>query len=699
MTKSRGRWLGLLGVAAAIAAAAGYRFTRPAPVNVLLITLDTTRADHIGCYGYAAAKTPALDGLAQRGVMFERAITVAPLTLPAHATLMTGLYPPEHGLRLNGCGALDPNFETLAEILKSRRYRTGAFVGSFVLDHRFGLNSGFDVYDDDMRGGDYSADPLHRRRSGATVVQAALDWLNRTAAEPFFCWVHLFDPHAPYAAREQEFGSQFAEHPYDAGIAFADAQVAKLLTWLRDRKLDRNTLIVVVGDHGEGLGDHVEREHGNRLYESTLHVPLWIVTPERPAAGRRVTKPVSLVDVMPTVLDGLGVPVPTEISGRSMKPALGGVDWDPSDCYSETDFPLAVHGWAPQRSLTTTKWKYIRTTRCELYDLAADPFELHNLAEELPDEAARLDQSLANLESGMRHAEYQTLNLSDRERKKLESLGYLSSGTKPVINNGQPLPDMKDMQPHLERMVDAREALERGDATEAERLFAEVVEAIPDHALARLFWGESLLQLDRTDEAITAIEDVLRREPGLADARLQLGLAYAAQKKWREAAEEFQHAIAAAPQSAECHFRLAIAWLHLGRRDAARNELQACLAIDPGYVAARLELATLLARSGDPAAGIRECETALAYRRDWPEAHNTLALIYAGQRRLDDAVNHARTAARLDPDNAEWRYNLGIFHAMQGRVADARTELSAALRLDPDHPHAREQLEKLERGP
>ena len=274
-------------------------------LNLVLITLDTTRADRLGCYGYERALTPALDGLSASGVLFERAYTAVPSTLASHATMFTGLTPREHGIHENGTGQLSGKIPVVAEILRSRGYDTGAFVGAFVLDAKFGLNRGFQEYDDDTFGGEHSVDPLHRRRSGQSVVDKALHWLKGRTTRPFFCWVHLFDPHAPYAARADLFGTQFENRPYDAGIAVADQQIERVLDHLRRNGLTEQTMVVVAGDHGEGLGEHFEVEHGHLLYNSTLHVPLIFSWPQKNKPGHRVPTPVSLVDLYPTLLDCL----------------------------------------------------------------------------------------------------------------------------------------------------------------------------------------------------------------------------------------------------------------------------------------------------------------------------------------------------------------------------------------------------------
>lgn len=258
-----------------LAGIAGWFWPRHRP-SLLVVTLDTTRADRLGCYDSASARTPVLDELAASGVLCENAYSVAPMTLPAHASLFTGLYPPETGVVTNGRGRLSETNQTLAEILKRQGYDTAAFVGSFVLNARFGLDQGFRTYDDDLAGGEPELTGVLRRRSGEAVVDAAIRWLaeKRSRSQPFFCWVHLYDPHAPYLAHTELFGDEFHGRPYDAEIAYIDRQVGRLVDFLRSHRLEDDTLLVVVADHGEGLGDHGEETHSETLYNSILRVPL-----------------------------------------------------------------------------------------------------------------------------------------------------------------------------------------------------------------------------------------------------------------------------------------------------------------------------------------------------------------------------------------------------------------------------------------
>ena len=350
------------------------------PLNVILITLDTTRADHLGCYGSRAGATPAADRLAARGVRFEQADSVVPLTLPSHATLLTGLLPQRHGLRVNGGGTLRGSVETLATVFFRHGFRTGAFVGSSILDHRFGLGRGFGVYDDavtiDPQG---ASESLDAERAAGAVADLALGWLRQTGPRPFFAWIHFYDAHAPYAP-PQPYRSRFASSPYDGEIAYADSQVARILDFLDRAGLRDHTIVVIAGDHGEGLGDHDESTHGLLLYESTLHVPLIIAAPGLRA--HVVHESVSTTDVAPTLAALAGVPMNVvRLDGRDLSANLVQQrEPAPRDIYAETQYPRTF-GWSDLGTLRREGKKLISGKLDELFDLNSDPHETTNIVQ------------------------------------------------------------------------------------------------------------------------------------------------------------------------------------------------------------------------------------------------------------------------------------------------------------------------------
>ncbi|HEY2251871.1 MAG TPA: sulfatase-like hydrolase/transferase, partial [Planctomycetaceae bacterium] len=527
----------LLCIAAAALLAMTAFWLRPgSPPRLLLITLDTTRADRLGCYGYAAGQTPVLDALAASGVLCERASTVAPQTLPAHTSMFTGLYPLETGVVTNGRGRLGDGIPTLAEALKRRGYDTAAFVASFVLDRKFGLERGFTTYDDDFVGDEPVGEALQRQRRGASVVDAALQWLETKRQKPFFCWIHLYDPHSPYLAHDDLFNGKYATRPYDGEIAYVDLQVGRLVNFLKSRGLDKDTLIVVVGDHGEGQGEHVEKGHGLTLYREVLHVPLiFRYLGQLPA--RRVAENISLVDLSPTILDLLGLDDQREvtgpgigdrrkITGKSVKPLLLGGDADRSPCYGATDEPFLNNGWSPLRSLTEGRWKYIRTTKPELYDLAADPDERQNLMEVAPDTARDMQSRMVKIESWLFAREAVEVQLTATERRTLEANNYLVGGSKMVPTGPAPadLPDVKDMLPFDIAVDEAGDLIARGAVDAAVRRLRDVIHHAPGHTKAYWFLASAYRSQGEFTEAIDVLQSLLAVKPECREAHYGLAL-------------------------------------------------------------------------------------------------------------------------------------------------------------------------------
>jgi choline-sulfatase len=411
-------------VALALVGSACVVATRVPATSVVLITLDTTRADRLSPYGFRDAVMPALDRLAREGAVFDQATTVAPLTLPAHASLFTGLLPPRHGVRDNSSRSLSSDHVTLAEILRARGFRTAAFVGSTVLDPDRGLDQGFEVY----RGVSSS-----RQRRADAVIDDAIRWLGGMSGAPFLLWAHLYDPHRPYEAPEP-FASR--HDPYVAEIAYADSQIARLLAALDERRLLDHVVVVLVGDHGESLGDHRETDHGVFLYESVLRVPFILRAPG--LSPRRVTSLVRLTDVMPTILDLLGLPAPA-IDGVSLINTMNGADPD-LEAYAESLYPRHW-GWAPLFALRSGRFKLIDAPRPELYDLARDPFEERNIVDDRPVLAKALRSRLRTL-WGNGHLPTAPVVAVDL-RARLAALGYVT-GRFPASAERQQLPDPKD---------------------------------------------------------------------------------------------------------------------------------------------------------------------------------------------------------------------------------------------------------------
>ncbi len=663
-------------------------------INIVLVTLDTTRADRIGCYGYLPARTPALDALAKTGVVFERAYTPVPLTLPAHASLMTGLYPPEHGLLVNGRGRLGDQAPVLAELLRDADYDTGAFVASFVLDSKFGLERGFQIYDDDLSSSVPAHDSAHRRRSGDQVVDAALDWLKQRTNRPYFCWIHLFDAHAAYDPRPAVFGETFRDQPYDAGIAFADLQLQKLIDFLRARDGTTPTLIVVAGDHGEGLMDHQEETHGLQIYDSTMRVPLVIAGLSSFHAGHRVTPAVSLIDLAPTVLDCAGLPSRQTVSGRSLKTALSGEPLSERPSFMASDAPRLLEGWAPVHGIVMERWKFIRSIRPELYDLSLDPQETKNLFAERTPQLDELEQVLSHAERQMVSRESSGVKLSAQEQKTLESLGYAARPASAGSNTPtEQLPDVKDMISYHNQLEQAKLLFGQGQLDQTLNAVEEILKQRPEYASARMLLGDALMLQMKYAEAQTAYQAALVQRPDDVFLLSRLGSALAVQDQNVGAVELYRRALALDSEFAQCHLDLAQILLRLGKVAEANWELEEAVRCDVTLVEAHMQLGRLMARTGRGLEAMAHYDTVLKYHPNHTVARLNLASALSNQGRANEAVVQARKACELDPQNFDAKYHLASILFHQNRGEEAIAALRDALRLRPNDRRARELLE------
>ncbi len=590
------------------------------PPNVLLVTLDTTRADHLGAYGYGAARTPTLDRLAREGVLFERAMAAAPTTLPSHVSLMTGRNPMAHGVRNNGVPVAG-DVPTVAAAFRAAGYRTGAFVSAFVLDRRFGLARGFDTYDDALDPPAGRASDAVERRGDRTVAAAAA-WLAAVrkgaggtaapaaaAAEaapaspaatapaaPFFLWVHLYDPHDPYEAPAAVAAG--AASPYDGEITFADAALGTLLAALGRHGLAANTVVAVIGDHGESLGEHGEDTHGMFVYESALRVPALLAWPGRLPAGRRVTPLVRAIDLGPTLLDLAGRPPLEGATGASLVPLVRGAEAPSATAYSETYFPQLFMNWAPLHSLRDGPWKFIEAPALELYDLDADPGETTNLAARDPERTGRMRRALhAQLAAETRAT---SASGPDRETlRKLAALGYVGGGGTTGADEPLARPDPKAMIGVFNRLRAANTALDRG----------------------------------RLDEAAAVATATLAEDAGNAFAVLILAKAERARGRYRAAAGYFRRYLEQVPLSADAHLWLAICQLQLDDFDAALAEVELALAIDPRFAEALTLRGDLLVAARRVEEGLHDLRAAVNVNPDRPAAHIALgrALLGLGQ--------------------------------------------------------------------
>ncbi len=527
------------------------------PRNLLLITLDTVRADHLSCNGSDKVQTPRLDRLARDGVNFTRARAPVPLTLPSHASILTGRYPPAHGVHDNGAFRLPQGELTLAEVLKGHGYETAAFTGSFVLDHRFGLAQGFDVYDDRMWSDPSMLENMEAERKAEAVYEAFAEWLKENGdRRPFFAWVHLYDPHAPYVPPEP-FLSRYRKDPYAGEIAYTDAVVGKIVDELESRNLLTETLVAVVGDHGEGLGDHDERTHSLLIYNSTLHVPMLLFAPGLLPEGRKIDDLTRTIDLAPTLLDymgwserpGQGTSLRPLIEGRRLKEEIV--------AYSESAYPELNLGWSELRGLETDRYRFILAPRKELYDLGEDRGETENLVSRRPRIAGELGDRLeALIEKLDSSGEPAGREMDPETEAKLRSLGYVSSRGSPVARDAPPV-DPKDKMDAWNRIQFAIFQFGHRDYGGALVTLNEVLASEKDIPMVYEYLGSCHMRLEQWSEVESVTRQALERGIESADFHINLGLIHFRRKEFAQAETELKVALALHEHSVPAHFRLA----------------------------------------------------------------------------------------------------------------------------------------------
>ncbi len=667
------RWVGLAGILVAATAAAGWWWTQPPAFkvsttpdrNVLLITIDTLRADALGSYGGRAA-TPTLDALAAQGARFTFAHAHAVVTLPSHTSLLTGTYPYQHGVRDNNGYRVARGTATLAARLKALGFSTGAFVGAFPLDQRFGLNQGFDTYDDRLPEAGPTVEFALPERPADQVVDAATTWID---AQPgrWFSWVHVFDPHAPYRAPEP-FLSQYADNAYAGEVAWTDHALSPLLSRLQSQP--RPTLVIVTADHGESLGEHGELTHGIFAYDATLRVPL-IVAEVQPRtsgeiAGRVVNTPVRHIDVVPTVLDAVAADADPSLPGISLRSAIAGAGDAPRPSYFESMTTHLARGWAPLRGVLVDRDKYIDLPIPERYDLGTDPAELRNLA---TSGDRRTEVLLNTLRTFDMAPPGQPGEESGVVLERLRALGYIGGSPAPRREQFTEQDDPKRLI-DLDRMLhDAGEAYSRGRAQEAIDGFRAVITRRPDTADAYRYLAFVLWQTGRPTDAITTLEQALARGLTQRDIRMKLGL-YLAESGQPARAISILEGLAA--DDAEVLNALGIAYGTAGDTAAALRSFERALAVDGTNALSHQNIATLHLRSGRLDAAERSLRLSLDADPTLAGAWTGLGVVLARRGQHTEAIAAWERAVALDPRDVNALFNLTLELHEAGRPNEAR---------------------------
>lgn len=623
--------------------------------NLLFITVDTTRADHLSCYGYKKAYTPYIQALANAGTVFDNMQSCVPITLPSHTTMFTGLTPPEHGVRVNGENALSEKIPTLAEILKAKGYNTGAVTASSVVESIYGLNRGFDYYEDKL---DHLKSPglqvagnaqdMQYRHAG-TQARLSIEWLTKmtsgeNAGKPWFLWTHFYDPHHPLHTHKKLFGDHFKD-PYDAEIAFMDSQLGRILEFLGKKNIKENTIVVVVADHGEGLGEHDADTHCFFLYETTQHVPCIFVWKGVVPAGKRVPASLSLADIMPTLLDLMGIKPDIykprndprnkrllTAQKRSFAGAFRGETIEDRPCYMETLWGYFAVKWAPIFGLLEGKNKFIKAPRCELFDLKTDPHELHNLYSKTSRIADEMSAQLDDWERSMKKPELKELSLSAEQLNKLQSLGYTSGGANDTsdaaMQDLEKLIDPKDMTEIIRIMAQTKVYFKEDPKNP--KLFSncrKLVEAAPETAQFQAWMGRAFAEKGKEKEALECYKKALKLNPEQINVQNNYGLILAKFNRHKEALPHFEKA-----------------WESKKHDPALKNNL--CLTLE---------------KLGMQAGNAKD---------------------YAG------AEKYFSRCIELQPDNPKSHFNYGQLMKLQGRTDEASKAFDEALKINPSYRRA-----------
>jgi arylsulfatase A-like enzyme/Flp pilus assembly protein TadD len=672
MNERRGRHAAVL--LAALLCSGAFAAVRAADVNVLLVTIDTLRPDRLSCYSPKHLRTPRIDSLAARGILFERAFAHDPITLASHANILLGLTPPAHGVSENSKSVVPDEFLSLAELLKAQGYATGAFVSSFSLDSRFGLDQGFDVYDDAYPSKPAPGLPISERPAEKTLT-AARAWLEAQKGK-WFCWVHLWDPHAPYDP-PGPYAAQYKDDPYSGEVAYVDAELGQLFQWLEAHGGFDRTLVVLTADHGESLGEHGELFHSYFAYNSTIWVPLIIAGPGI-ARASRIKDYVSHVDIFPTVCDVLGLKAPAGLHGASLLPFFKGRTRKALPIYFESLDAHLNRGWAPLRGLIRDGKKYIDSPIPELYDLEKDFDEKANIAPGL-DLAPYKKSFEAALRSYGPSGAAKQPGTSDREtRERLRSLGYIASPVSQTKSSYGPEDDLKTLLPFEQKLDIVRELMQAGRAAESVKILEDVIKARPDFAMAYFRLGDVYEARDLVEDRLQALERGAKANPRNYVMVAGYGITLVNKGRYQKGIEVLSGVIGLFDRDAEVWNSLGVAYWKTGDFDKARTHFEQALALDADDAIYNDNMGSFFVATALRTKNAQEVEKALVYFDNAIAADPELASAYNGKAgalkilgRRDEAITNWEKALALNPRFDFPAYNLAVSYLEKGDKATA----------------------------
>lgn len=626
--------------------------------NVVFISIDTCRADYLGCYGFGRETTPNIDAVARQSVLFENVVVPVPLTLPAHCSMLTGTIPPYHGGHDNLDYRLGGSNVTIAEILKEQGFVTGAIISAFVLDSQFGLKQGFDSYNDTFEAKHMAGSVSERK--GGEASRFATEWLEQHKGEKFFFFLHYYDPHTEYVPPEP-FASRFADDLYAGEIAYTDYCIGQVVQKLRQLGLFDSSLLIITGDHGEMLGEHGEQDHGYFIYQSAIKVPLLFKLPGQ-RRGKVVKDLVALVDIVPTICSLVGIEPTVQMHGKDLSGYLGGESAPGEERYVYTESLYATkYNANTLLGVVTDRWKYIQTTRPELYDLIGDPQESNNVIEQHFQQGRILQDRLKQiLEQTVREGQTDgKAELDEQSRKRLESLGYVGGAVSEDFEFDQSRDDPKDLIDFHVLNTDVHRLMGQSKNAEAKKLCRQLLAQRPDCYEVYRMLGKIAFREDDKENAISYMLESLRLNPDQSDLHNNLSVLLGRERKYGEAIEH----------------------------------LRKSLEISPGQIVARNNLAVLLDGQGASEEAASHYAESLRVKDNQPEIHVKLGDILYRQKKFNEAVEHWDESLKFNPEQPHVIYNrLGSAFYRLGKVDEAVRNWGRSLELEPEQPDIKNNI-------
>jgi len=659
---------------------------RKRDLNVLLLTIDTLRADRVGYSGFNI-DTPHLDSLAFGGARFMNAVCQVPLTLPSHASILTGTNPPFHGIKNNGPYYLDEKITTLAEIMKNKGYFTAAFVGAFPVDSQFGLDQGFDIYDDHYNTPEYLK-PHGPQRLAEEVFKSAAHWVKKNHDEKFFIWIHYYDPHDPYLP-PPPFDKKYPDQPYEGEIAYTDVYVGELIALIKEKNIFHKTLMVIVGDHGEDLFEHKEPGHGIFLYDTTLKVPLIFHCPVSIPAAIEINNQVRTVDILPTILEIVKIDIPRFNQGQSLIPLMQGERIkEAEESYAETYFPLISNGWSELKAIRTDEWKYIQAPKPELYDLKDDSRELNNLFTANNKIALNLKKRLIKLEKETALSQKSSVKeLTQEDQEKLRALGYIS-GKVPEDMGKKKRPDPKDKILVIDHISQGVNFFRQGHLEEAEKIFLDVRKQDPQNPMVLRSLGNIYQKRKEWDKAIGILKEAIEENSTDVESYHHLAFSYFENKMIDEAIDVTQVVLDLHPNYLKSLLFLASVYKSLKQTEKSLIYLEKAIQVDPNNSAIELEYAEMLVHNKEYKKAIDTLNNTVRQEPTFHLAYLSLSSLYERTGQLDLATETLEKAVALEVASSKILNRLGQYLQKTNQFERSVEILRMAINKNPDDPDA-----------